>query len=713
MNHTNHNSHIEHPTGVDISFYKSADRDTARYVADTTVREEALEHGRMIGLYWSAVGQVQRETVTAKLPGLDSLERPLHVFELEIDGQDLRNRWDWVSSSERAGERSGVVEAVVELRHQVRDVSVKIVTALDGSPILSRYLEIKNTGTKPAALSHVSPWSGLLWNTDPAWNPSGDSKDRFELGYLRGEKWGQEGDFGWQQLPSEGFRIERVQLSSYGSPYFILRNKITGELFFIGLAWSGNWFAEFSHRFDNSLFFRVGPLGPAPQRMIAPGETIVSPEIHLGSLHCDMDAAVHAWHKHIRTSVVPPRPKGKEIYTIAGRVVEEPGDWILREIDIASEMGAEAFMVDAGWYGEKFDYWWAHRGDWFEGDWLPGGMAGIREYVHGKGMKFGLWMETEAVSEDTKLYREHPDWILKTDDDRLPGGLTLNLANPDAAKYVEDSVMKVIRDFKLDFYKIDYNFAPKEGGQNLRDGYAEHETWRHYEALYRIYDRVRREFPDVALENCAGGGGRNDLGMMKRFHYACESDWSTFPFSIRAINAMTLFLPAEAICYYHNHMDHAHQTADADTHLRVTLFATPIFVGFGAQGADRSTPYFDKTRRYIELAKTFCRPIMADHPVVFHHTPDIGVLRPADWCVLEYASQDRSRAYAGVFKLNSGTSEYILKPRGLDLSRDYEVRLDNSGQTLRMSGRELVFSGLPIKLDHALTSELALFSAVS
>ena len=115
--------------GTEISFYQSGERHAARYVSENAVYEEALEHGRWIGLYWSASGQVQRENVTTGLPGLISLEFPLHAFDMEIDGQDLRNRWELVSSSERAGTRPGTREAVVGLRHQVRALSVKIMSS--------------------------------------------------------------------------------------------------------------------------------------------------------------------------------------------------------------------------------------------------------------------------------------------------------------------------------------------------------------------------------------------------------------------------------------------------------------------------------------------------------------------------------------------------------------------------------------------------------
>jgi hypothetical protein len=153
--------------------------------------------------------------------------------------------------------------------------------------------------------------------------------------------------------------------------------------------------------------------------------------------------------------------------------------------------------------------------------------------------------------------------------------------------------------------------------------------------------------------------------------------------------------------------------ADLDTHLRVTLFALPIFVGFGAQDADRSTDYFRSTRRYIELNKTFCRPIMAGGPAVHHHTPFIGIYGEAPRCVLEYAHPDGSRAYIGVFQLADRVQEDVVRPRGLDASRIYEVRTDNDGQVFQASGRELARDGVRVRLDRALTSELLLFDVVN
>lgn len=711
-----------------IKFYENNGRNTVRYVSDTTVYEECLQNGRFIQLYRSSTGQEQRENILNNLPAKDLVYEskkydpmiyPIDTFKLEIDGQSLHNQWTWVESFTRPGKNEGTEEAVIKLRHKIRPVTVNVVTCLDGSVVLTRYLEIANTGSSPVALSRISVLSGMLWDNRYCFELPFDKskKSIYSLGYFRSQIQGEEGNFVWQPLTSEIFLIEKSRGNMFYNPYFIVKNEVSGECFFIALAWSENYSAAFAFdRVNNVLSFNIGPDGPSPLRVIAPGETINSPKVHIGPMRGNIDKCIENWYRHVRESVIPPRPADKKMYTVAGRVVEEPGDWILREIDIAAEMGVEAFMVDAGWYGKEFGRWTKLRGDWYEGDFLPeGGIKAMCDYAHNKGMLFGMWMEPECLMESSETFANHPEWKLESD---LTGHTDhynlIDLSNAEAARYVEESITRVIREYKLDFYKTDYNQRVPEGGLNARDGFAENEAWRHYDAIYGIYERVLKEFPDILMESCASGGGRLDLGIMSRFHYGCQSDFSYFPRSIRSINGLTLFLPPESLCYYHNHLSFAHEMTDLDTHLRVTLFAIPIYVGFGAQNAERKGIYFKKTHKYIELAKGFCRSIMSDHPNVYHHTPYIGINEPEEWCILEYGSQDKLKGYAGLFRLGSdnGKNEYIFKPRGIDCSRNYTVTTDNNNTTFSISGSELAGEGLNVYLESPNTSELILYTAM-
>ena len=92
----------------------------------------------------------------------------------------------------------------------------------------------------------------------------------------------------------------------------------------------------------------------------------------------------------------------------------------------------------------------------------------------------------------------------------------LNLANPEAAKWMEEQIARVVSENELEFFRLDYNVGGiRQGGQTVRNGFVESLYWRYYETLYAMYDRLRARFPDLILESCAGGGGRTDIGMVR------------------------------------------------------------------------------------------------------------------------------------------------------------------------------------------------------
>jgi hypothetical protein len=114
----------------------------------------------------------------------------------------------------------------------------------------------------------------------------------------------------------------------------------------------------------------------------------------------------------------------------------------------------------------------------------------------------------------------------------------------------------------------------------------------------------------------------------------------------------------------------------------------------------------------VALYKDFVRPFMPDSRI-YHHTPTFIGLEPQGWGVLELAAADGSRAIAGLFQLASPQAdEYVLRPRGLDVSQRYRVTLDNSNQAFEMDGFALAQAGMRVRLEGALTSELVLFEAL-
>jgi len=695
--------------------YQSGDKETLRFTSGSLVIEEAVKDGRYIGLYESPAAQVARENVTASLPHLHPAMFPLNRFALEVDGQSLHDRWAFKGHAQET-DANGHLVSTTTLAHELRPVTVNIRTRLDGTSCIARWLEITNTGAAPAALSKVAPLAGILWQNnfyirdgaDVALARHKTDAAPFSVAYMDSYRAAEEFNLKWVDVTLPSLVFSNHTRHIFGAPYYIVRNNFSGEMFYIALAWPAGFETRFNYdRHNKILSFETGPHGNPPLRVIAPGETVASPAAHLAFFHTGTGGAVREWHAHLRASVIPQRKGAKRAYTLGARVVEEPGEWILREIDIAHEMGLEAFMVDAGWYGDHFSDWMKQRGDWFEGPFLPlGGLAGIRDYCHNKGMLFGVWMEPETISLQSKIIKEHPEFM-------TPGQTwEVDFSNPEAARHVTERIRSLILGTKLDFSKLDYNINPPEIRANPRDGFVENKNWRHFEVLLGAYSGIRRENPDIALENCASGGGRNDLGMLSVFDQCAESDFSQAPLTIRRVNTMTLFLPPEAIVFYFNHNADAHHLADIETHLRVTLFVLPIFVGFGAQAANRDGVYHQKAREYIALAKGFCRPVLAGGAVVHHHTPHIGVSEPVPFCVLEYGMPDLSRGYCGVFKCDNGANTFNLRLRGVELGKNYEVTFMNSGAIVVLSGFELTNTGLNITLENANTSELVLYKRV-
>jgi len=237
----------------------------------------------------------------------------------------------------------------------------------------------------------------------------------------------------------------------------------------------------------------------------------------------------------------------------------------------------------------------------------------------------------------------------------------------------------------------------------------ENSAYQYVQALYAIYDRIKEEYPDVNLENCASGGGRNDLGFFRRCHVSCISDYAVFPRSIKALNNITMALPPERLRFYYRHYSGYHMYGDLETQLRVLMFCVPLFVGFGRDESWINEYDNEIVRKYVGLYKNFIKDVLPQAQV-YHHTPALPFKGKDPWCVLEYAKGDKG--YAGVFRLIDGAAEYRLIPRGIKIGRNYKVTFMNSGESAVFKGADLMTHGIILRFDGALTSEMVLYEGV-
>jgi alpha-galactosidase len=690
---------------------------TISYRTGWVVYEESLSKGQFVGRGWNGAGYVNFYDGR-----LNPAEYPApEAFRLEIDGQLLATDWKWVGL-EKTPSTDGKMQVSVTLENGVRPVTVKVHTKLDGTPVLTRWLEVTNTGKQLAAVSVACPWSGVIRKTERWKSHLDDTKmPLYSVGYFDSTKWGQEGDFHWHDMPGAGYHISgRYMADRYRQPMFMLRNNATGEFFIGQLAWTGGY----SFVFDldpemgkdgdtAALTFSAGMDAPAPLRVIDPGETVVTPEMHLGLVFGGLDTAVQAMHLHSRRSVFLPQARGQGAWVVSGigPEVEITPEQVTHAIDVAAQIGAEVFFIDASWYARPKSFWWTTVGDWdVDLQRFPQGLKPIRDRVHAAGMLWGLWMDAERIGDQSRIVKEHPDWLaMNYDGDRKMGG-QLDLTNPLAAKWMEEEITRVIEENQLEFFKLDYNTGQGRGIKKVRDGFVENGYWRYYQTLYEIYDRLRARFPKLIFENCAGGGSRNDLGMMRQFSHTVGSDWQIAPRSFMVSNGMTMALPPE----YVNGLLGAvsgHTTAEFDFQTRRLLFGDPTFAFLVPLGAQPNPLLVGRTKRWVGFYKNFVRPYI-ETSRIYHHTPEAAGLDPHGWGVLELASEDRTRDICGVFRLSaSAQPEYELRLRGLDVSRHYRVTFDNSGETSEVDGFTLVEQGFTVRLEGSLTSELLILEA--
>jgi alpha-galactosidase len=722
---------------VNILFRKDPVRGV-RLVSGRIILDEQFKDGRWCARYWSLNGQVFPEMYVGNINW--PADRPADTFIVGINGQELSGGYSWVDGtiepdpSDYRSDGKTVMHSVVTLLHKEKNIQVKVHTRLDGSPFIIRWLEIGNLSKKAVGITAVSPFAGPLWNHRYNEHLPANCESPFEIAYNHLFEWGQEGDF-WFEPLHDGVKTvngNKIGRSGFGRPAFWVHDRCTGQTVVCELAWGGNYEFALDCRLHEQkginkrqvpapkaeLFFRIGLSGHDPVlRVLTPGETITTPSAHLAFFQQEFDTIVQAAHDHVRHVVMPEQILGRHVEIEAnhrGYLCDrenEPG--IKQDIDVAAAIGAEMYVIDAGWYGNDPNQWSRNVGDWFAGSWLPNGLEPVVEHAKKKGMKFGLWAEIEAAGDNSTLKKEHPDWLYRRNGQPVAGGRALDLAQPQVAKWVESEIERMIKQYKLDMYRIDHNHSLAPSGNREFEGFTEDLTWRYYDNFYAIFGRLRKRFPKVVFQNCSSGGGRLDWGTMHRFHNTEPSDWMRQPRGLRILYGLSMSLPPEIMLRtFGTEVPEHDLDADVPTQLRVTCFCRPIFRGI-APTLEELTPFLkNHIDHHLNLYKTFIRPVMIEGRV-FHHSGFLPLFQENPWCVLEYAADDSKRAVAAIFKTaQSASAEYLFKPKGLDISRDYNVTFDNRGQTLRISGKDLINTGLVIRLESTLSSELLLFEAV-
>jgi alpha-galactosidase len=298
-----------------------------------------------------------------------------------------------------------------------------------------------------------------------------------------------------------------------------------GEAWSLAMAWSGNNIHHVERLIDGHKSIGAGEYLLPGEVILKKGESYVAPRAIATFSDRGLDGLTNNHYSWIRSRTnhitkVRPRPLTLNMWEAVYFNHNEEG--IRKMVDKAAEIGVERVVLDDGWFGSR-RHDRAGLGDWVVSkDAWPNGLAPIIKYINDKGIEFGLWFEGEMVNRDSDLYRAHPDWILQ-EPGRIPvegrWQQVLDLTKEGAYNHVLNQVDAVLSEYNIAYIKWDHN-------RHLTDPISDGRpvVRKQTEAIYRMFDELKKRHPGLEIESCSSGGGRIDLGMIEHADRFWTSD---------------------------------------------------------------------------------------------------------------------------------------------------------------------------------------------
>jgi len=580
--------------------------------------------------------------------------------------------------------------------------------------MISTWTEITNNGKKPVTLTRYD--SGYMpIRVGDVW-----------ISHLSGS-WGNEGRVNEERLlpgiktikNKDGVRNahtshSEVMISLDGKP-----SENTGRVIGAALCYGGNYELRFNTLDSDYLEFFAGISPEDSQYQLAGKETFETPELAYTYSEEGLGGASRNFHRWARNYKVAHGDVERRILLNSWEGVyfdinEEGMDQMMG--DIAS-MGGELFVMDDGWFGEKYPRLNDHTslGDWkVDKNKLPNGIGWLVKAADKHGIKFGIWIEPEMTNSVSELYEAHPDWVIKAENRDLVYGrggtqLVLDLSNP----AVQDFVFKVFDDIMTEnpgiaYIKWDANMTiMNQGSQYLQN--QSHVYIEYMRGFAKVCDRIRAKYPDVTVQACASGGGRANYGILPWFDEFWVSDDTDGLQRLYMQWGTSYFFPAITMA---SHISAApnHQTS------RNVPLKFRIDVAMSGRLGMEIQPM-----NMTEQEKELCRKAIADYkeirPVVqFGDLYRLNSPYDEDGVTsIMYCSENKDEAVFYWYRPLRFVDEHLPKVlmQGLDPDRLYKVTelhsidvrpLSFEGKTF--TGKFLMENGLEIPYNHTTSYDL-------
>lgn len=588
------------------------------------------------------------------------------------------------------GVRNADETLIVTVKDEFSELAVDLYYIVsDDSDVLVRYLTIKNCGTEAVMLERAYSFCLDLPDTG-----------RFYSTCLAGD-WASERTPVTAPIENGTTRIEstRGYSSHQMNPFLMVKTadctENSGECYCFALLYSGSFAITAELSSNRRLRVQGGVNDYGFSWKLAPGEEFTAPQVALCYSAAGAGQASREYHDFFRNRVINPafahakRPVVLNNWEATYFDVNE--EKLFAIIDEAASLGADTFVLDDGWFARRnADN--CSLGDWYANlDKFPGGLKGIIDKCKSVGLKFGLWLEPEMVSEDSDLYRAHPDFAIAkrgTEPCRSRNQLVLDLTKREVVDYLVGVISRLLAENDISYIKWDKNRDMTElysdGLTADRQGEFQH---RYTLGFYELADRLTSAFPDVLFEGCAGGGGRFDGGVLYYFPQIWTSDGTDCYDRAKIQYGTSLCYPTSAMSCHVSACPN-HQTG------RVTPLKTRgAIASLGATGYELDPGALSKDEK--EQVKKQIRDYRGIDELVlsgdlYRLIDPFGVERFAEMLV----SKDKTRAYVvgECFRAEPCGHDRIMKLAGLN--EDYEYEIEELGLTA--SGKALMNAGLTV-----------------
>ncbi|MDO4942985.1 MAG: alpha-galactosidase [Lachnospiraceae bacterium] len=498
----------------------------------------------------------------------------------------------------------------------------------------------------------------------------------------------------------QSIESSRGASSHQHNPFVILCRPETdedhGDCYGFSFVYSGNFRCEIEKdQFDQTrLLFGINPRGFSYQ--LKTGECFDAPETVLTYSNQGFAKLTHQYHDIYRNNLCRSHFSHLErpivINSWEAAYFDFDDEKLLHIAKEAVDMGVEMFVLDDGWFGKR-DSDFSGLGDWETNtSKIKRGLPDFAKEINKLGLKFGLWVEPEMVSEDSNLYRTHPEWCMKIKGRAPVRGryqLVLDLSQKAVCDYLINTLNHILDSANIEYIKWDLNRNMTDVWSSVVDFEHQGEIYHRYMlGLYYIFDQVILTHPDILFCGCAGGGGRYDPAMLYYYPQVWCSD------NTDAVNRMSIQYGTSFVYPINTLESHVsicpnHQTG------RTTPFDTR-----GTVAMDGILGYeLDSTKLTAE-EKYLCREQIASYKKYYDLIAYGDYYRLTDpvkskkYMAWQHVSKDQKTALVSIVITNKESNEpqKYVRIKGLLPNQFYSIK----GQDGVYSGRALMKAGIPL-----------------